>query len=67
MPSISLDAFKEELYTKFPNLKKHSETRLFTVLMEAGVDVDFEVGKDGGTIVSYNPLSPDSEKKLSQA
>jgi hypothetical protein len=67
MPSVSLEAFKEELCARFPNLKKHDETRLFTVLMEAGVNVEFEVGKDGATIVTYDPISPESERNLSHA
>jgi len=67
MPTTPLDVFKEELYARFPNLKKHDETRLFTVLMQAGVNVEFEIGEGGAPVVTYDAFGPEVEKNLAQA
>jgi hypothetical protein len=66
MPKLALPKFIESITAEFPKLKNYDETRLFSVLMQAGVMVEFEFDADGNTLVSYNEPSAESKKKLSE-
>ncbi len=66
MPKVALPKFVETMQTQFPKLKSFDETRLFSVLMQAGVMVEFEFDSDGNTVVSYDDPKPDIQKKLNE-
>lgn len=66
MPTVPFAKFLEDIHKQFPNLKQYDETRLFSLLVQAGVDVEFEVDNDGNTMISCDELSADSKSKLSQ-
>lgn len=66
MPKASLQDFFTQIHAQFPNLKGYDETRLFAVLMEAGVTVEFEIDAEGQTMITYSDITADSEAKLKQ-
>jgi len=66
MPKLSFDQFLSSIHSQFPNLKAYDETRLFSVLMQAGVSVEFEIDGDGNTMISYNDIGPDAGTQLSK-
>ena len=66
MPKIALPKFIESITGQFPKLKNYDETRLFSVLMQAGVMVEFEFDADGNTVVGYEEPNADSQKKLAE-
>ena len=66
MPKVSYQQFLDDLHKQFPNLKQYDETRLFSLLMQAGVNVEFEVEGDGNTSISFGDISKESASKLSQ-
>lgn len=66
MPKVSYDQFLSTIHGQFPNLKGYDETRLFSLLMQAGVTVEFEVDSDGNTLISYNDIGSDAGAQLSK-
>ena len=66
MPTVPFDKFLDGLHQQFPNLKQYDETRLFSLLMQAGVNVEFEVDKDGNTMITHADFAADAKSKLSQ-
>ncbi|HLE31954.1 MAG TPA: hypothetical protein VJB38_05025 [Bacteroidota bacterium] len=66
MPTVPFQQFLESLHKQFPNLKQYDETRLFSLLMQAGVNVEFEIDNDGNTMISHGEISGDSKSKLGQ-
>lgn len=64
MPKTSLDQFLIDIQARFPNLKAFDETRLFSVLLQAGVNVEFEVDPDGQSMVMYEEIGPEAQKRL---
>lgn len=64
MPTLPLTDFLQMMQTKFPNLKNYDETRLFSVLMEAGFEVEFSVGDDGSTSISHPEITDEVAGKL---
>ena len=66
MPKVALPKFVESMQSQFPKLKSYDETRLFSVLMQAGVTVEFEFDTDGNTVVSFEDPKPDVQKKLAE-
>lgn len=66
MPKVPLINFVETLQAKFPNLKGYDETRLFSVLMEAGFDVEFGIDDDGTTAVTHPEITSEIAAKLSK-
>jgi len=66
MPTVPFQKFLESLHKQFPNLKQYDETRLFSLLMQAGVNVEFEIDKEGNTMITHGDISGDAQSKLSQ-
>lgn len=66
MPKVSYDQFLATIHGQYPNLKGYDETRLFSLLMQAGVMVEFEVDSDGNTLISYNDIGADAGSQLSK-
>ena len=66
MSKIALPKFIETITGQYPKLKNYDETRLFSVLMQAGVMVEFEFDGDGNTVVSYEEPNADAKKKLGE-
>ena len=66
MPTVPFQQFLDTLHRQFPNLKQYDETRLFSLLMQAGVNVEFEVDKDGNTMITHGDVSGDAKSTLSQ-
>ena len=66
MPKVALPKFVESMQSQFPKLKSYDETRMFSVLMQAGVMVEFEFDTDGNTMVSFDEPKPDIQKKLAE-
>jgi len=66
MPKVALPKFVESMQSQFPKLKSFDETRLFSVLMQAGVTVEFEFDTEGNTVVSFDDPKPDIQKKLNE-
>lgn len=66
MPKVPFQQFLEGLHQQFPNLKQYDETRLFSLLMQAGVNVDFEIDNDGNTMINYAEIGGNEKSKLSQ-
>ena len=66
MATTPYQQFLDNLHKQFPNLKQYDETRLFSLLMQAGVNVEFEVDKEGNTMISCPDIEKDSQAKLSQ-
>ena len=67
MPKIALPKFVESMQSQFPKLKSFDETRLFSVLMQAGIMVEFEFDPEGNTVVSYEDFNADTKQKLDQS
>ncbi|HWP82448.1 MAG TPA: hypothetical protein VNN76_07320 [Bacteroidota bacterium] len=65
MPKIPLIEFTETIQTRFPKLKGYDETRIFSLLMDAGVNIQFDFDQDGNTMVSYDEISDAAAAKLS--
>jgi hypothetical protein len=66
MPTVPLKQFIESIQQQFPNLKSYDETRLFAVLMQSGMSVEFELDGDGNTMVNYENPSDEVRQKLTQ-
>ncbi|MCI0563223.1 MAG: hypothetical protein MN733_32500 [Nitrososphaera sp.] len=66
MPKVGFNDFLSTIRGKYPNLKGYDETRLFTFLMQAGLEVEFDIDGDGNTMVSYNDITPALEEKIKQ-
>lgn len=66
MPKVSFQQFLDDLHKQFPNLKQYDETRLFSLLMQTGINVEFEVETDGGTTIKYDEINKEAASKLSQ-
>lgn len=66
MPTVPFQQFLDDLHKQFPNLRQYDETRLFSLLMQAGVNVEFEVDKEGSTMVTYGSISNNVKSKLGQ-
>ncbi|MBI4418170.1 MAG: hypothetical protein HY563_05290 [Ignavibacteriales bacterium] len=66
MPKVSYDQFLATIHGRFPNLKGYDETRLFSLLMQAGVNVEFEVASDGTTMINYSEIGPDAGSQLAK-
>ncbi|MGH2566853.1 MAG: hypothetical protein ACRDGA_00815 [Bacteroidota bacterium] len=66
MPKEGLKDFLNTIHSKFPNLKSYDETRLFAVLMQAGLGVEFDLDSDGNTTVSYGEITSDIAENLKQ-
>lgn len=66
MPQEGLKDFLNTMHGKFPNLKRYDETRLFAMLMQAGLEVEFDLDGDGNTLVRYPDITPDIAEKLKQ-
>ena len=66
MPTVPLKQFIESIQKQFPNLKPYDETRLFAVLMQSGMSVEFELDGDGNTMVNYEDPSDEVRQKLTQ-
>ena len=66
MPKVPLSQFMNEIVGQFPNLKQYDETRLFSVLMQAGVNVEFDFDPDGNTVIDYAEINKDAGSQLSK-
>lgn len=66
MPKVPYDQFLATIHGQFPNLKGYDETRLFSLLMQAGVMVEFEVDNDGNTMISYSDIGGDAGSQLAK-
>ena len=66
MTKVGLKDFLSTIHGKYPNLKSFDETRLFAVLMQAGLDVEFDLDGDGNTTVSYGEITAEIDQKLKQ-
>ena len=66
MTKVGLKDFLDTIHGKYPNLKRYDETRLFAMLMQAGVDVEFDLDADGNTVVSHPEITPEMDQKLKQ-
>ncbi len=66
MPTVPFQQFLDNLHKQFPNLKQYDETRLFSLLMQAGVSVEFEIDKEGNTMIAHGDIGGDAKSKLSQ-
>lgn len=66
MTKVGLKDFLDTIHAKYPNLKRYDETRLFAMLMQAGVDVEFDLDPDGNTMVSHPEITPEIDEKLKQ-
>ena len=66
MTKVGLNDFLNTIHSKYPNLKRFDETRLFAMLMQAGVDVEFDLDADGNTVVSHPDITPEMDQKLKQ-
>jgi len=66
MPTVPFQKFLDNLHKQFPNLKQYDETRLFSLLLQAGVNVEFDVDKEGNTMITHADISGDTKSKLSQ-
>ncbi len=66
MPTVPFQQFLDGLHKQFPNLKQYDETRLFSLLMQAGVNVEFEIDNDGNTMITHGEIGGESKSKLSQ-
>ncbi|MFH0990678.1 MAG: hypothetical protein V1799_11755 [bacterium] len=64
MPTIDLHDFINQLHSQFPKLKNYDETRILSILMEAGMNVEFEFDADGNTLVKYDDMTPEIKEKL---
>ena len=64
MPTLPLNAFLETMKSRFPNLKNYDETRLFSVLLEAGFEVEFGVTEDGSTSITHPEVTDEVAAKL---
>ena len=64
MPTVSLTDFLSSMQSRFPNLKSYDETRLFSVLLEAGFEVEFAVGDDGNTTITHPDITDGIAAKL---
>ena len=67
MARMTLQEFTQQIHDRFPNLRQFDETRLFSVLLSAGVVVEFELDPDGSTHVRFDEITPDAEAKLRQS
>lgn len=66
MTKVGLKDFLNTIHGKFPNLKGYDETRLFAMLMQSGLDVEFDLDADGNSMVSYGEINAEIEQKLKQ-
>jgi len=66
MPKVPLSQFITEIVGQFPNLKQYDETRLFSVLMQAGVNVEFDFDPDGNTVIDHSDISTAVQTQLSK-
>jgi hypothetical protein len=66
MPQEGLKDFLNTIHGKFPNLKRYDETRLFAVLMQSGLEVEFDLDHDGNTMVRYGDITTEIGEKLKQ-
>jgi hypothetical protein len=66
MTKVGLRDFLDTIHGTYPNLKRYDETRLFAMLMQAGVDVEFDLDPDGNTMVSYPDITAEIDQKLKQ-
>ncbi|HEY5615597.1 MAG TPA: hypothetical protein VIL52_06205 [Bacteroidota bacterium] len=66
MPKVGLKDFITMIQGTYPNLKGYDETRLFSVLMQAGLDVEFDIDGDGNTMLSYGEITSEIEQKIKQ-
>ncbi|MEX2088427.1 MAG: hypothetical protein WEB62_01605 [Bacteroidota bacterium] len=66
MPKVPLTQFLTDIVGKFPNLKQYDETRLFSVLMQVGVNVEFDFDPDGNTVIEHGEINKDAGAQLSQ-
>jgi hypothetical protein len=66
MPTVPFRQFLENLHKQFPNLKQYDETRLFSLLIQAGVNIEFDVDKEGNATITHADISGDTQSKLSQ-
>jgi len=64
MPTLPLTDFLSSMHSRFPNLKNYDETRLFSVLLEAGFEVEFAVGDDGSTNITHPDITDEVAAKL---
>jgi hypothetical protein len=66
MPTVPLKQFIETIQVQFPNLKSYDETRLFAVLMQSGMSVEFELDPDGNTMINFQEPDESIKQKLVQ-
>lgn len=66
MPKVPLSQFISEIVGQFPNLKQYDETRLFSVLMQAGVNVEFDFDGEGNTVIDHSDISSSVKTQLSK-
>jgi hypothetical protein len=65
MPTSTLQAFTEMIHERLPHLKGVDETRLFSVLMSAGVTIEFDFDDAGNTLVKHDEITDEVIQKLS--
>lgn len=66
MPKVPLSQFLTDIVTQYPNLKQFDETRLFSTLMQAGVNIEFDFDADGNTVINYPDIPKDTGSQLSK-
>ncbi len=65
MPTSTLIEFTQMIHNRVPKLKGVDETRLFSVLMSAGVNIEFDFDESGNTIVKYDEITDALVRNLS--
>lgn len=65
MPTSTLLEFTQMIHTRVPKLKGVDETRLFSVLMSAGVNIEFDFDEQGNTLVKHDEITEEIVRKLS--
>lgn len=66
MPKVPLTQFMTEIVGQFPNLKQYDETRLLSILMQAGINVEFDFDSDGNTVIDYSDLNTEAQSQLAK-
>ncbi len=65
MPTSTLIEFTQIIHDRVPKLRGVDETRLFSVLMSVGVNIEFDFDEAGNTLVKYDEITDAIVSKLS--
>lgn len=65
MPTSTLIEFTQIIHDRVPKLRSVDETRLFSVLMSVGVNIEFDFDEAGNTLVKYDEITDAIVSKLS--